>query len=130
MVTDHGAKTIWRGDGGKVFCAATSRVEQTETRNDAWWYYDPSDPRTQQSVEKINQLHAFVAKKYPGNFSHNENYIYTMAFSAIFMHCLRLHMGLSDIPEKVQIASHIFMWEMVKLFYSEGRVPVHSWPEN
>jgi hypothetical protein len=22
------------------------------------------------------------------------------------------------------------MGEMVKLFYSEGRVPVHSWPEN
>jgi hypothetical protein len=71
-----------------------------------------------------------VAKKYPGNFSHNEDYIYTLAISAIFMHRLRLHMGLSGILEKVQIASYIFMGEMVKLFYSEGRVPVHSWPEN
>jgi hypothetical protein len=60
-------------------------------------------------VEKINQLHASVAKKYPGNFSQNGDYIYTLAFSAIFMHRLRLRMGLSGIPEKVQIASHI-LW--------------------
>jgi hypothetical protein len=58
-----------------------------------------------------------VAKKYPVIFSYNEDYIYTLAFSAIFMHRLQLHMGLFGIPEKVRIASHMFIGEMTKLFY-------------
>lgn len=130
VVTEHGARAVWREDGGKVLGAATARVEQTETYNATWWYYGPSDPRTQKSVEEINKMHTHWAKQYPGDFSHNEDYIYTLAFSAIFMHRLRLRLGLSGVSKKVQIASYIFMGEMVKLFYSEGGVPLHGWPES
>ncbi|KAF2801273.1 uncharacterized protein BDZ99DRAFT_469788 [Mytilinidion resinicola] len=128
VVTEHGARAVWREDGGKVFAAATARVEETATSNDTWWYYGPSDPRTQKSVEKINKRHEYWAKQYPGDFSHNEDYVYTLAFSAIFMHRLRLRLGLSGVSEKVKIASYIFMSEMAKLFYSEGRVPLTDWP--
>ncbi|KAF2501402.1 hypothetical protein BU16DRAFT_198760 [Lophium mytilinum] len=130
VVTEHGARVVWREDGGKVFAAATGRVEQTATANDTWWYYGPSDPRTQKSVEKINKLHESWAKQYPGDFSHNDDYIYTLAFSAVFMHRLRLRLGLCGVSEKIKIASYIFMSDMVKLFYAEGRVPLTDWPNS
>ena len=130
VVTEHGARVVWREDGGKVLRAATSRVEQTQTTNDTWWYYGPSDVRTQKSVEKINRLHTHWAKRYPGHFSHNDDYVYTLAYSAIFMHRLRLRLGLSGFSEKVKIASYLFMSDMIKLFYSEGGVPITDWPES
>lgn len=130
IVTEHGALAVWREDGGKVYTAATSRVEQTEVYNDTWWYYGPSSPKTQKSVEAINKLHAHWAKQYPGAFSHDEDYVYTLAYVATFMHRLRLRMGLSGAPEKVQIASYIFMGEMIKLFRAEGGALVTGWPES
>ncbi|KAL2070156.1 hypothetical protein VTL71DRAFT_13182 [Oculimacula yallundae] len=130
IVTEHGARVVWRNDGGKVLNTATARVEHTELANDTWWYYGPSNIRTQKSVEAINRLHARWAKQYPGAFSHNEDYIYTLAFSAIFMHRLRLRMGLSGFSEKVKIASHIFMGEMVPLFRAEGGVELTGWPQD
>ena len=97
-------------------------MEDTEHSNSSWWWYGPSDLRCQKSVEKINNLHHYWAKQYPGIFSHND-YVYTLTFSAVFMYHLRLRLSLSGFSPKIQIASHLFMQEMSKLFVSEGDVP-------
>ncbi|CAJ2505016.1 Uu.00g124100.m01.CDS01 [Anthostomella pinea] len=132
VVWEWGARVVWREDGGKVFGSATARVEETQTKNDTWWWHGPSDPRTQKSVEIINQRHAYWNKRYPGDFAHNEDYVYTLAFSAVFMHRLRLRPGLSGVPEKVKIANYLFMTDMGKLFYSltpdGSHVPLKDWP--
>lgn len=130
VVTEWGAKAIWREDGGKVVERSTHRVEQTGTANALWWFHGPHDPRTQESVDGINKLHAYWATQMPGAFSHNDDYIYVCAFTAITMHRLRLQMGLPGISEKEQIAAHLFWGEMAKLFRAEGDVPVYGYPEN
>ncbi|RDW68592.1 hypothetical protein BP5796_09249 [Coleophoma crateriformis] len=130
IVTDHGASVVWRENGGKLLGRATARMEDTESANSAWWWYGPSDPRCQKSVESINKLHANLAKQYPGVFSHNEDYIYTLAFSAIFMHRFRLRIGLSGFSGKMKIASHLFMKDLSMLFFSEGRKPLYDFPES
>ena len=78
IVTQWGAETVWREDGGKVVHRATMRVEETENNNMTWWFYGPSDERTKRSVEDINKRHEFWASKYPGNFKENDDYIYTV----------------------------------------------------
>ncbi|KAK2602842.1 hypothetical protein N8I77_009347 [Diaporthe amygdali] len=130
IVTTNGAEVVWRSDGGKVVHKAADRIEKTETYNMTWWYYGPSDRRCQAAVERINQLHAGLARQYQGRFSHNEDYIYTLAFSAILMHRLRLRLGLSGFGEKQRIAAHHFWRDMAPLFRVEGRGMVEDFPDS
>lgn len=130
IVTDWGSKAVWREDGGKVLHQSTSRVEQTGSANALWWFYGPNDERTLKSIESINKLHAYWAKKYPGAFSYNEDYIYTLAFSATTMHRLKLKMGAPGISEKEKIAAHLFWRDMSKLFYAENGQPITGYPNS
>ncbi|CZR64348.1 uncharacterized protein PAC_14246 [Phialocephala subalpina] len=120
VVTPQGAQAVWREDGGKVRGKGCQRVEKTENNNTVWWYYGPTHPKTQKSVARINELHQYWEKQYPGNFSHNSDYVYTAAFSAVLMHRFRLRLGLSGISEKEKIANHLFWQEMCKYFKAAG----------
>lgn len=130
IVTKWGAEVVWREDGGKVVHKATMRVEETENNNMTWWYYGPSDVRTKKSVDDINRRHDYWASKYPGNFAYNDDYIYTLAFSAVLMHRLRLRLGLSGFSHNEKVAAHHFWRDMTGLFYAEGRVPLHGFPDD
>lgn len=130
VVTEWGSEAVWREDGGKVISRSTHRVEQTGSANALWWYYGPHDERTKSSVESINRLHAHWAKKFPGNFSHQSDYIYVCAFTAVTIHRLMLQMGLPGISPKEQVAAHLFWREMSKLFVAEGGVPIEGFPED
>jgi hypothetical protein len=120
VVTPQGAMAVWREDGGKVRGRGCHRVEKTENNNTLWWYYGPSHPKTQQSVNNINKVHAYWEKQYPGCFSYNEDYIYTAAFSAVLMHRFRIRLGLSGLSKKEQIANHLFWRDMSMLFKYAG----------
>ncbi|WP_449406141.1 hypothetical protein [Massilia phosphatilytica] len=130
IVSDYGSEVVWRDDGGKVLHRAGSRVEQTQNANALWWWYGPHDERTKKSVDSINRLHAYWAGKYPGVFSHNVDYVYVFAYTAVAMHRLRLQMGAPGISEKEQIAAHKFWGEMSKLFVAENNVPIHGYPDD
>lgn len=128
IVTDWGAKAVWREDGGKVLDRAFSRVDQTSSANYIWWFYGPHDDRTKKSVDAINNLHAFWANKMPGVFSYNDDYVYVCTYTAVAFHRLRLMLDLPGITEKEKIASHKFWEEMSKLFYAENQTPLHGYP--
>lgn len=128
VITSHGAEAVWRSDGGKVVNKGTQRVEDTENYNMTWWYYGPSDQRCKDAVQRINSLHASLARRYPGNFSHNEDYVYTLAFSAVLMHRLRLRLGLSGFSDKEKIAAHHFWRDMAPLFIVEDADTVQDYP--
>ncbi|KAL1873174.1 hypothetical protein Daus18300_003993 [Diaporthe australafricana] len=130
IVNPNGAEVVWRADGGKVVHKAADRIERTESYNMTWWYYGPSDRLCREAVERINQLHAGLARRYPGRFSHNDDYIYTLAFSAILMHRLRLRLGLSGFGDKQKVAAHHFWRDMAPLFIVEGRGAVEDYPDS
>ncbi|KAI8228646.1 hypothetical protein K4K54_002083 [Colletotrichum sp. SAR 10_86] len=131
VVSSHGSTPVWRSDGGKVVHKASDRVDRTEHYNMAWWYYGPSDQRCRDAVERINQLHAGLASRYPDTFTHNEDYVYTLTFSAVLMHRLRLRLGLSGFTEKQKIAAHHFWRDMMPLFKLEGNgVPITGFPDD
>ena len=130
IITPHGSEVVWRKDGGKVTHASTTRVEDTENYNMTWWYYGPSDPRCLQAIDRINKLHASFHDKYPGNFSHLDDYQYVATFSAVLMHRLRLRMGLPGFSEKEKIAAHHFWRDMVPHFIVEGKGNAHGYPDD
>ncbi|KAK5447983.1 hypothetical protein LTS15_009482 [Exophiala xenobiotica] len=130
VVTENGARAVWREDGGKVLNKAILREEETDHTNATWWYYGPSDERCVKAISKINDLHARWAKVYPGDFSDNTDYIYTLAFSAVLMHRLRERMHLSGFSEKEKIAAHHFWRDMSYHFLAENGKPLHGYPED
>ncbi|KAM0295331.1 hypothetical protein HYE67_003054 [Fusarium culmorum] len=130
IITTHGAQTVWRSDGGKVIKRGTQRVEDTENYNMTWWHYGPSDKRCREAVDHINNLHASLARRYPGNFSYNEDFLYVTTFSAILMHRFRLRIGLSGFTEKEKIAAHHFWRDMTPLFIKEDGSSVHGYPDD
>ncbi|EXJ63268.1 uncharacterized protein A1O5_11589 [Cladophialophora psammophila CBS 110553] len=130
IVTTWGSEAVWREDGGKVVHKATMRVEETENNNMIWWFYGPSDARTKKSVDDINRRHEFWASKYPGHFRYNDDYIYTLAFSAVLMHRLRRRLGLSGFSHHEKVAAHHFWRDMSRLFHAERGVPLHGFPED
>jgi len=100
-----------------------------------WWYYGPTHPKTHKAVEKLNSLHEYWEKQYPGNFSGNVDFVYTAAFSVVLMHRLRLRLGLSGISKKEKIAAHLFWQGMCKLFKKAGKdrkvnVDLEGFPES
>ncbi|KAJ3547070.1 hypothetical protein NM208_g1699 [Fusarium decemcellulare] len=130
VITAHGAEVVWRSDGGKVVKRGTQRVEDTENFNMTWWHYGPSDGRCRQAVQQINNLHASLARRYPGNFSDNDDFLYVMTFSAVLMHRFRLRLGLSGFSAKEKIAAHHFWRDMTPLFITEDGTPVKGYPDD
>jgi hypothetical protein len=129
-VPRHGAKPLWHNGDGKVLERATQRVEDTVRNNLLWWHYGPHHPRTQKSVEGINKLHAFHAKRHPGSFAHMDDYVYTLCFSAAALHRFNLKLGLPGYTEKQKTAAHRFWFEMSKLFTDEHGNTIMDMPED
>lgn len=80
--TPWGSEAVWRDDGGKVLHGSTERQYQTQLNN------CPHDPRTKKSADHINKIHEYYEQKYPGHFSHINDF-YVMCFSAVTTHRLK-----------------------------------------
>jgi hypothetical protein len=124
----HGSGPLWDGGDGKVVERALQRVEDTIRNNLLWWYHGPSHPRTQQSVAGINKLHAYHARKHPGAFAHQDDYVFTLAFSAASLHRFNLKVGLPGYTEKQKIAAHRFWQRMADLFVDEHGKNIIDFP--
>ncbi|TLS26687.1 hypothetical protein PpBr36_04251 [Pyricularia pennisetigena] len=129
-IMDHAAATTWRDDGGKVLNKAASRAEASEQHNMIWWNYGSKDPRTRAATENVNKIHANLARRYPGHFSHNEDFLYVLCSTAIGIHRLRLAVGLPGLPENQKIAAHLYWKNMAPMFHVEGQGPVRDFPDS
>lgn len=116
FITQHGAEPLVDGGSGKIIKNADQRVDDTSWKMQTWFHYGSTHERTKKNVESINKLHEFYAKKYPGNFNHNEDYIYTLCYEAAGMHRLMQRIGLPGLSEKEQKASVKFWSNMARLF--------------
>lgn len=120
IAPEHGSETVLRGGTGKIYTNPNKRMDDTSRHMLIWWENGPSSELTQRSVESLNRLHAHWAKTYPENFSHTEDYVYTLCYEAAFMHRLRIRLGLSGYDEATKIASVEFWSRMAKLFRNAG----------
>lgn len=120
LVPQRGAQAVLRDGTGKIYSDANRRMDDTTRHMLVWWENGPSDEKTKRSVRSLNNLHRHYAKQYPGNFNHNEDYLYTLCYEATLMHRLRLKLGMSGLTEKQQQASWEFWSRMATLFVNAG----------
>ncbi|OUS94385.1 oxygenase MpaB family protein [Rhodococcus sp. NCIMB 12038] len=131
IVPQRGAQAVLREGTGKVYTDPNRRMDDTTRHMLVWWENGPSDIKTQRSVQSLNNLHKYYARKYPGNFGYNEDYIYTLCYEAALMHRLRLKLGMNGISEKQQQAAWEFWSRMAKLFVNaDSGAELHGFPED
>jgi hypothetical protein len=131
MVGYHGTQTVLRDGRGKIYTDPNQRMDDTARHMLVWWENGPSDDKTRRSVASLNNMHAYYAKQYPGNFSHNDDYIYTLCYEAALMHRLRLKLGMPGISEKEQRAAWEFWSRMATLFVNaEDGSALYGFPED
>lgn len=116
LITDWGAEAVLRHGEGKMYSDPDRRMDDTARHMLVWWENGPEDLRTQRSVKSLNNLHAYYAKQFPGNFKYNDDYIYTLCYEGAMMHRLRLRLGMKGFTEKQQRSSWEFWSRMAKLF--------------
>lgn len=119
ILPPHGGDVISRTGHGKFMINQQTRQDDTVNHFWVWFERGPSDPRTQASVEMVNRIHAGLAKRYPGAFAHNDDFVYTLCWIGADMHRLRERIGLSGYTPKQKIAVHRHWQEMSRLFLSE-----------
>lgn len=124
----HGSRPLWDNGDGKVIERALQRVEDTIRNNLLWWYYGPSHPKTLQSVANINKLHAYHARRHQGDFAHQDDYVFTLAFSAASLHRFNRKIGVPGYTEKQKIAAHRFWQHMADLFVDEHGRKIMNFP--
>jgi hypothetical protein len=116
VLPNHGALAVLRSGTGKVHRFGERRMDDTARHILIWSEFGPDHELTHRSVEALNSLHAYWAKKYPGSFSHNEDYLYTLCYEATLFHRLLRRVGLPGFSEKEQAAAWEFWRRMAPLF--------------
>ncbi len=129
----RGSQAVLREGTGKIYTDPDKRMDDTSRHMLVWWEKGPEDPATQRSVKSLNNLHRYWSRQYPGRFTFNEDYIYTLCYEAAMMHRLKLSLGVPGYDEHLQIAAWEFWSRMAKLFVnvgSEEDKPLEGFPES
>ncbi|MDT7748448.1 MAG: hypothetical protein QOD96_2110 [Pseudonocardiales bacterium] len=119
ILPPHGGETVGRAGGGKIIKTKQQRADDTLWHFWRWFEYGPSDARTRASVDKVNKIHAAIGRKMPGNFAHNDDFVYTICWIAADMHRLRLRVGLPGYTHNQKISCHRMWQDMATLFVTE-----------
>lgn len=113
-----GGETIARQGTGKLIRQPDKREADTADAFWLWFENGPSSMKTRESVERVNKKHMAMEKKMPGNFAHNEDFVYTMCWIGADLHRLRLRIGMPGYTENQKIAVHKYWYELSKLMRS------------
>lgn len=131
LVTLRGTVAVLRGDEGKICTAPNRRMDDTSRHMLTWWENGPDHSATQRSVKSLNNLHGYYAKKFPGHFAFNEDYVYTLCYEGLMMHRLKLSLGMPGYDEKLRIATWEFWSRMAELFViAEDGSPLRDFPKD
>lgn len=122
-----GGETIARKGTGKLIKHQDRREKDTADAFWRWFEHGPSSMATKESVEEVNRKHMAIEKRMPGNFAHNEDFVYTMCWIGADMHRLRLRIGLPGYTDNQQVACHLYWAEIAKLMWTANG-PVTDFP--
>jgi len=80
-------------------------------------------------MEQLNQLHMSIAKKVPGNFDGDEDFVIATCRMGISAHLLQKKLGLAGFSPNLQIAWYNFCSDVARTMIKESG-PIGSWPDS
>lgn len=93
-----------------------------------WYLYPPDSAEVRESVHRLNRIHGAVARRLPGAFAHNEDYVQGMCLLAVAPHRLQRRAGLPGFDERLRIAFHLWARDICAQLTAEGDIPVVDFP--
>ncbi|MFI2228626.1 oxygenase MpaB family protein [Nocardia testacea] len=113
---------------GKAMAKPQTRYLDTVKFFWEWFFKGPSHPDVQDSLQRLNRLHAHLYEKFPESFRDNDEWLFTMANLACGADRMRDLVGAPRQPEYVQRAWHHF-WRDIAAQMTGPNGAVHSFPE-
>ncbi|WP_405771976.1 hypothetical protein OHU34_42655 [Streptomyces sp. NBC_00080] len=127
IVHPRGSETL--AHTGKIVSRRDKRAEDGYEFFWTWFANGPSSDVVKESVARLNRMHLGIARQLPGNFSYNEDFVFTLCQLGVFNHRLQKLLGLPGMPDHLKIAFHHWMRDMSALFVGEHG-PVTGFPED
>lgn len=136
VVTAGTIHNIQKTSGAETLSYTNKIVRRPNRRNEdglgffwTWFAYGPSHPVSRTSIAKLNEIHMKVARALPGNFSDNDEFVYTLCMIGILQDRVMEKLGLPGLPPFLKIAMHHELRDICNQLHSETG-DVHSFPSD
>lgn len=136
VVTAGTIHNIQKTSGAETLSYTNKIVRRPNRRNEdglsffwTWFAYGPSHPAAKASIARLNDIHMKVAKHLPGNFSDNDEFVYTLCMIGILQDRIMEKLGLPGMPPFLKVAMHHELRDICLQFHTEHG-DVHSFPED
>ncbi|MGQ0463703.1 MAG: hypothetical protein ACT4QG_00115 [Sporichthyaceae bacterium] len=120
MMPANGGRTVGRGGTGPVLTAPDARAVDTVHHFWTWFAHGPSSAHTRASVERVNDMHRGISRRYPGDFADHDDFVYTLCFLGAGYHRIREQAGLPGFTANQKVAAHRHWRAMAALFWTES----------
>lgn len=94
-----------------------------------WFRHGARSPETAASVQRLNRHHLALARRFPGAFDVNDDFVYTLCAIGCFVPRMREVLGVAPQPTYLDVAWHRFLADLADLFVGEHG-PVTGFPSD
>ncbi|NYG53889.1 hypothetical protein [Nocardioides perillae] len=94
-----------------------------------WLVHGPRSDEARASVERLNRLHLGLARKHPGAFDDDLDFVYQLCAVGTFLPRMRATLGLAPQDPALDVAWHHFLRDLADHFRSTGG-PVAGFPQD
>lgn len=126
---------IQKPEGAETLAYTNKIVRRPNRRNQdglgffwTWFAYGPSHPKARESIVRLNDIHMKIAKQLPGNFSANDDFLYTLCMIGILQDRIMQSLGLPGMPPFLKIAMHHELRDIALQFETEDGNKVFDFP--
>jgi hypothetical protein len=120
MMPANGGRAVGRQGTGPLLTSPDKRQVDTVHHFWTWFEHGPSSTHTRASVAEVNAMHQGISRRYPGDFAHNDDFVYTLCYLGAGYHRIRVQVGLPGYTAKQQVATHRHWRAMAALFWTEN----------
>lgn len=136
VVTAGTLHNIQTPDGAETLSYTNKIVRRPNRRNAdglgffwTWFASGPSHPKSRESLRRLNDIHMAVAKNLPGNFSRNDDFLYTLCVIGTLQDRIMGDLGLPTLPPFLKVAMHHEMRALAEQFVTEKGM-VRDFPDS
>lgn len=94
-----------------------------------WLVHGPDSAEARASVERLNRLHLGLARKHPGAFDDDLDFVYQLCAVGTFLPRMRATLGLAPQDAALDVAWHHFLRDLAGHFRSTGGA-VRGFPDD
>lgn len=112
---------------GKSTKYKQKRFEDTMATFRIWFANGSQSEETKNAMVRLNRLHMTIAKKVPGNFDGDDDFVIAVCRMGVANHQLQKRLGFPGFSDTMKKAWYHFCTDMIRQFEKESG-PITTWP--